>query len=399
MFDLAVLRNNGDGTSAVDAGLVAETLLFYRKIHIVSNFSMLVELIKKIGPDNLISILKSGRATLTLSRSNLATLTETINGVQSHKFTSIVLQGHQRTMDDQGIVKLATERALGASRKSNAVARKIFDLISTKSSTHGEAERNAYADCMDNKYLHDAISTTLSIIAPEYRRQLFEFRLIPDDGKFYIIHDIDFSAVNRLKMPQYEGEITPALLLTYILDSAGDIQVASNYMGELVTAPLTSALIQIRMEKLVRRRLSSKNNIQLFQNIHIDNARAIRECINSGERSFDEFMHLLDKADKFKDWLTNLNPDDNILSEYYNKATEQSWIERLPAKGLRFVLSTGLGLAVDTLFPTGGVGTALGVGAAATDTFLLEKLFSGWLPNHFVEGPMGTFLNPANNRK
>jgi hypothetical protein len=41
----------------------------------------------------------------------------------------------------------------------------------------------------------------------------------------------------------------------------------------------------------------------MFQDIHLHDSRAIREAINSGEYTFDEFMLVLDKAAKFKDWL------------------------------------------------------------------------------------------------
>jgi hypothetical protein len=43
-----------------------------------------------------------------------------------------------------------------------------------------------------------------------------------------------------------------------------------------------------------------------------------------------------------------------------------------------------LGLLADSI-ATGGVGTAIGLTVGALDTFCLDKLFSGWKPNQFIE--------------
>ena len=58
-------------------------------------------------------------------------------------------------------------------------------------------------------------------------------------------------------------------------------------------------------------------------------------------------------------------------------------LEKLPAKGIRFSLTTGIGMAFDAI-GAGGVGTAIGAGIGAIDAFFLESIFRGWRPSLFV---------------
>ena len=67
-------------------------------------------------------------------------------------------------------------------------------------------------------------------------------------------------------------------------------------------------------------------------------------------------------------------------------------MDKLPTKGFRWLLFTGLGLGAD-LFGAGGLGKAIGVGIGAVDTFLLDStLHKGWRPNQFVESSLIPFV-------
>ena len=100
----------------------------------------------------------------------------------------------------------------------------------------------------------------------------------------------------------------------------------------------------------------------------------------------------MQRADRFKTWLSDCNPDGTLLQEYYNTATSDSWIEKLPTKSLRFVFTTLGGAAADLFLPTGGLGTAVGAGLGAVDSLLLDRLLKGWKPNQFVEGELSEFV-------
>ena len=68
---------------------------------------------------------------------------------------------------------------------------------------------------------------------------------------------------------------------------------------------------------------------------------------------------------------------------YLSEIKAGNWLTALPIKTLRYIVKLGVG----TLNPIAG-----GV-VSAIDTFLLEKVFGGWKPNHFVEKRLLPFLD------
>src|SRR5262249_42585933 len=139
----------------------------------------------------------------------------------------------------------------------------------------------------------------------------------------------------------------------------------------------------LRFSRALQRRNINLKEIGLFQEVHLGNARAVREIINSGERTFSDFMPILRKAAKFKDWLSTKSPDANLLEEFYQAATSETWINKLPGKTLRYVVTSTVGLA----------GLVPGLAASAIDEFLVDRLLGGWKPNRFVDGPLKKFTS------
>jgi hypothetical protein len=168
--------------------------------------------------------------------------------------------------------------------------------------------------------------------------------------------------------------------------------MGAKYLGELVIDPATSSIIKLKCIELMRKRDAQVTELDLFQDLHLPNARKVRECINSGERTFAEFLKLLGHAQKFKDWLGTRNPDQRLLEEYYRSATENSWIDKLGTKTTRWAITTGLGLAVETFYPT-GLAIAGAQGLNLLDATMLDRILKGWRPNHFVEGRLAQFVS------
>jgi hypothetical protein len=65
MFESALIRKHTEGQLSVDAGIIAETLLFYDNVHVLADNGVLADLIRVIGPDSLITLLD--RKALSLS--------------------------------------------------------------------------------------------------------------------------------------------------------------------------------------------------------------------------------------------------------------------------------------------------------------------------------------------
>ena len=131
--------------------------------------------------------------------------------------------------------------------------------------------------------------------------------------------------------------------------------------------------------------------IDQFQDIYLSQAGTIREAIDGGHRSFDEFIGVYERAMRFRRWIDHMPPDANLLREYYEAVTTDSWIGSLPGRILRWVIFAGLGLAVDSL-GAGGIGTVAGLTVGAFDSILLDSLWRGWRPNQFIDTEVSTFV-------
>jgi hypothetical protein len=197
--------------------------------------------------------------------------------------------------------------------------------------------------------------------------------------------DIDFGKINAhrsAKVPPQEA-VTMANLLTTILEARADLAMASHYSGDFMTSEVASSLIRLRYAELLQSAKEHADAQQEFVDVILPDAPSLAECIDSGERSFDEFLQLLSSARRFKNWITSVNVDENLVAAYIKAITSEGQVQGIKGKTLRYALTTGAGFAN----PVAGVLTSL------ADTFLVEKILGGWRPNHFVAKKLDPFVS------
>jgi len=171
------------------------------------------------------------------------------------------------------------------------------------------------------------------------------------------------------------------------LETRGDMHLASDLNAEIATTGIQTSLMKLKFHDIYRRTTKSSTDLFQFNDFILSKGHAISEVINNGDKNFDDFFSVLDKADKFKDWLKNIGDDKDIIREYHAAVTKGTWIDKLPSKSLRWSFFTGADLLAD-IIATGGVGTAIGLGLSLGDEFLLDKVLKGWKPNVFVENEL-----------
>lgn len=160
------------------------------------------------------------------------------------------------------------------------------------------------------------------------------------------------------------------------------MHLAAFYGGDFVTTTVNSALVRWRQAHLFERSSLNRQAREQFSELVLTDYPSIRDVIDSGERSFSEFLKLLDKAQKFKTWLAKTNPDQKLVSQYIEALKSDTWADKAPVKALRYMFSLGTGLADPTA----------GVASGAADAFLLDNFLKGWRPNHFVDDRLKRFL-------
>jgi hypothetical protein len=309
----------------------------------------------------------------------------------------------KKALDYRDEISLGLEREFGKSSKVRKLAAALADRVTLHSfetlDTDDSIPALARNDIRDGEFVKKAVESTLSRLLPTYKLPRFHFRLIDTGFGFVVDANLDYNALNVIyhkSVPEEHSSLSSAYLLAHILDARADLYFAAHYMAEPVTSSISSDIIGIRHFDFLRRRLKNMEEAELFTNVVAPDFPTIGEALNSGERSFAEFLVLLDKAAKFKEWIQKTNPDAGLIREYHKPVTATTWADRLGPKSVRFAVATGLGMLADMVAPT-GLGTAAGMAIGAADALMLDRLIKGWRPNQFINDRYQPFVRPATN--
>jgi hypothetical protein len=392
MFEHIVLRRAERG-HPISVGQIAEALLYYQRLHIFIDRGTLFQLIKQVGTSRVLTLLNRAEVSAVYCEEMLGIQTDSVGVSQRHNCIAFTLAGHK----DIGELKSPEERLqyeLGNQGISKQEAKRFSKLFFARvpirkfSGNHylqGGITSAAKRDILDIDYAKQAIRHAVAATEGGYVvGDDLHLEIIDTDSGFYVFTNIDLNSINQRRSesnPPIEP-LTIAHLLSSLLEARADLALASFYSGDFVTSAVTSSIIQTRHAELLRRSNLNLDSRRHFTEVTLPDTPCLAEVIDSGERTIDDFLVLLDRAGRFKDWLKAVNPDENIVRTYMRDISSNGWIQRLPAKSLRYVLT----LALDATNP------AVGIVSGFIDNFLVERLLSGWRPNHFVSGRLLPFV-------
>ena len=353
------------------------------------------QLVRQLGPGTLISLLQRSDCTAVYCEETLGTHSQSVGPMQTHSFVAFKLTGHEglgtfKTREDRVAYMLENEGVAATDAKrfaksflKYAPARKLSSDFYLK----GGITTAAHRDLDDSEFVRAAVNAALDRVGGAASLgEALKFDILGSELGLYVFNNIDFESINRRRSGTVPplNPISSAHILTNILDARADLSLASFYGGDFVTSEVTSSIVQVRYSELLRRSQLNRDQLETFHQVTLPDYPALREVIDSGQRTFKEFLLLLDKATRFKEWLKTAAVDEGLVRSYMAGISKDGWIQSVPAKTVRYLFTT----ALDAQYPL--VGTA----AAIADSFIVEKLLGGWRPNHFVENRLGPFLQP-----
>ena len=393
MFEYVVLRRSESG-APISAGQIAEALLFYQRVHVVLDRSTLLHLVKQIGPSELVGLTRRADFSAVYTEEMLATMSNPVGTLQVHDFGAVRFAGDQtagtlKSPEDRLAFDLtrAGVKPADARRFAKALLAKVpVRKLSGNHYVEGGIPAAARSDLQDGAYVLAVIRALLPLMPGGYDPgPTLKFDVVSSALGFYTFQNIDLEAINsrRAAANPPEEPLTIAFLLGKLQDARADIAMAAHYGGDFFTSADTSAVVRLRHEVLLQRTGSNAKSLTSFKEIALPDMPTLGEVIDSGERSFRDFLNLLDRASRFKDWIKSANPDLGLAREYLHSVSKQDWIQTPKLRGIRYVLT----LALDATNPLAGLA------AGFADNFLVEKLLGGWKPNHFIQGRLGPFVN------
>lgn len=392
MFDHVVLRRAEAG-SPITAGQIAEALLFYQKVHLVVDRQTLFQLLGQIGASGLLSLVARTDFSAVYTEEILGTMTNSVGVSQYHDFIAFTLSGTaagdklstpidrlRHDLEQSGIVKNQSKKI------AEAFLRRVpIRKMSGNHFVEGGIPEATRSDLSNTDFLTTAFSEILARTPGGYHPGPdLKVEIIKGQQGFFLFDNIDYGRVNRARaeMEPPVEPLTRAHVLSHLQDARADLALAAHYGGDFVTSAVTSSVIRLKVDVLLKRSAMNARACRDFAEVVLPDMPTVAEHVDSGARSFQEFLVLLDKSAKFREWLKSTNPDEGLTREYLRTISSQDWIQTPKSKGIRYLLT----LAADATNPVAGFAAGL------VDNFLLEKLLKGWRPNHFINDRLAPFL-------
>jgi hypothetical protein len=341
MFDSICIRQTGFGNEPpLDLGLLAEALLFYQRVVLVLNRAVFMQLLEALGPDGFLRLTRSEYVECLYCNQFTEVSTEDVAGPTERFFLAVAEMPH--TAIDQ----LATEefrRITGKSGRGRRLADKFLQHISDIRLDPTIPE-SATADALNPEYTARLVRDGLGIMAPRYnlpQEVAFELEPLPE-RRMKLSTNLDFERVNRSWRFGQDQQITAAHLLDWVLKVHEEFAFAGHFASEMVSNPFSSSLLRTKTEDLLAR----ERSVAVQDALHhfmFEDARSVREAVNSGERSLLDALELSERGRRFRDWTSTVDVDEDLVREYLRACTAESWIDQLATKAVRFLLVTGGG--------------------------------------------------------
>jgi hypothetical protein len=207
-----------------------------------------------------------------------------------------------------------------------------------------------------------------------------------DSNKFALATDIDFNRLRQFVPAADRATFSQNDLFPAISDARFDIGIAASQNAAFVGNERNEMITNMILQRSLGARFDSETAPRQIYDFISVATPSVREVINNGERTPQEFISLMEKAAAFQKWLKEQNPTADLVKEMLREKTRTDWLESLPIKAMRFGLFTGAGMLADVWAP----GTSVATGAV--DTFVMEQLGKRWRPHYFVENSLRGFL-------
>jgi hypothetical protein len=384
MFDAITIRRRSSCffEADFDVGFLAEALIFYSDTRLIANRAVLTTLFQHCSPEVILELIESGFLRLTYQPDDVAIMT-TETGMPNERHQPVCWT--MPHLEIRELLPELLEKTVGRPRKARRLANRLIQGIEIVRHDANIANQ-ARQDLLNPVYVSASIRALLKQYVPAYNVDDVRFTVVAREDKVGVDTNINFNTVNaeyHKRVSPLHSTVTPAYLLAQLISVRADLEFAARYKSEIAVDDINAMIIREHFAHLLLKQQRSTSQIAQFQEFLFNDARAIGEAIRSGERTLSDIVSVLQRAAKFKKWLRQQSIDTELVKEYFREVTSETWINKLPAKGLRWFLFTGAGMAFDVA-GGGGLGTAAGVGLSAIDAFFLDRLLAGWKPNQFV---------------
>jgi hypothetical protein len=203
--------------------------------------------------------------------------------------------------------------------------------------------------------LRNAVARVVAHLAPEFvLPDPFLFDVARNGAFLHVSTNINFSALNEIyhkHVDPHHSTLTAQYLLSIFHQATAELQTAALAKSEMALSQVSTLVADTRLNEVLRPRLGSERVLQIFQEFVFDDARAIREAINTCHKNMAELTKLVEQAQKFKNWIRGQPEDQDIRKAYCSAISKLGWCEGLPSRSRALSLLRQNGLRRGRLVP------------------------------------------------
>lgn len=384
MFESIVVKYN---KQCHTLGNIIECLLFYDEVNlIIDKIEDLPSLWSKIGIDGLIRLRNYGlhlyMATNTIGCGNITGRGEDIY------YLNLCGESMRHRVCEKAVKDFYGTEMLDIEKQ------KIVQLYhdSSEDFTYSKEVRDSvhcdiYQNFLHKEILHAQLKEINSSISMFDSSRKYDFRQV-DEGFVFNTNLLTGELEEEAKQQGYtDMRFKHAQFLIKLNEVYGVMELAAQKSSSLSVSPAESIIISCKQKDVLSRYTSDVCQIREFEKLGVSSFASIAEVVDSGEKSIDDICTLLDSAQEFKTWKRSLSSESDFLVEYNNALKSNlPWVQRLPIKWARFIVTSAVGLIP-------AVGSIAGPILSGFDAFVLDKWqVGGWKPAQFVNGMLKRFV-------
>lgn len=390
MFEVVTVRGHvASSTNFLDIGQLAESMLFYGEVNLITSLGTIKSLFECAEPEVVAALVDGDFVKLRMVKSVPMVITSRDGDGERHDF------GYVSSRD--AVFQNQVHDLVGEYVPKRGRARRVADRILRKVDYTDYADDVPGAtrsDLADGSYVADCGRDLLAAAFPtaQLPREIVLSTRALSTGEYRLESNVDFDGLPTCDaIGGVTGSFTSASLLGHFLQARGEMELAARFGGDLATDPVLAIVIERLTGRVLRNSTQEevKSGLQEFA----VTSRRIGEVINSGDKSLADFLPVLERASKFRSWLRAKEYDADAVTQYLREVTAESWVDTLPTKTARWALFAAAGYAIGAA-STGPLGIAGALSISALDSLLLDRLIRGWRPNLFITGPLRRFLSP-----
>lgn len=413
MFESIMIRHTAPpgAESTVDLGHLAESMLFYGKVRLALTRGSVKDLVGKLGPDLAIELVENPCIDSVYLNASFGIRSEDVGTANArHRPISLLIGAGPSGTDEStfqpethyDVVHDVFAQAIGSRRRANRKANRFINQLRSHEPIE-DIPSQAVEDWQREQYVRPAVAAVIAELAPTYTPPNdLRTELVPlADGWFRFDSNINWNALRAAHAAKTGAPSTlgPADLLTALVDVNEDLYLGAALDATLAQDRLGAQLLRIKCADLRRAADMQQTQIDQFQYLKVDSVHDIRTVINSGDRSFEEFLKVHGEAKPFRDWLDGQPPDANLVAAYSAETVTKHGFDKAPQRQLRWMLPTGGEVATailheaDMMSRDVSAGTALALAAIGLiDKFVIERYKHGWRPSSFIDDELRPFV-------